>query len=442
MNNIENQRGYKLLSAILSTDRNDASIDIAPSITDIDLFEHMDKPYLTATIIFLDDHGIVQQIDMQGIEKLTLQWEALNKNVLTKDFRVGKIFNSTKGDDRSEVVVIELIEEHAYLSNAINVNKCYVGTPASMVTTIASEHLNKDVQTSDNTFQGNMKVIVPNLTPLKAIKWLQQRATNQDGMPYYAYSLLSDNVLRFKHLGDIITQTPSNKNKPFVYSQASATQIDGNQHYIIESYKYENVENMFSAIQNGFSGARYQFLNASNGFLDKIDFDAKVDVFDNIKDKNYLGKNQDNYNFPVNSKIKDIELNKQKSKTITRISSSSLYNGSGDFKTYGEEQSAGAYKKNIVGHALKHYMTKTPISIAVKGSPFLMDGGNLTVGTVIRIKFFDSNVVVDRSNTDIGIDKKKSGDYMIYACRHSFKIEKYDLNLLCTKIANYTGENL
>ena len=60
MNNIENQRGYKLLSAILSTDRNGASIDIAPSITDIDLFEHMDKPYLTATVNFLDDLCSIQ----------------------------------------------------------------------------------------------------------------------------------------------------------------------------------------------------------------------------------------------------------------------------------------------------------------------------------------------------------------------------------------------
>ena len=68
--NIENQRGFKILSAILSTDRSDASVDIGPAILDIDIYEHLDKPYLTAEFIFNDQYGMVEQINMQGIEKI------------------------------------------------------------------------------------------------------------------------------------------------------------------------------------------------------------------------------------------------------------------------------------------------------------------------------------------------------------------------------------
>ena len=35
------------------------------------------------------------------------------------------------------------------------------------------------------------------------------------------------------------------------------------------------------------------------------------------------------------------------------------------------------------------------------------------------------------------IDSKLSGDYIIYGTQHSFKKEKYDLKILCAKIANF-----
>ena len=441
---IENQRGFRILSAILSTDRNNTSVDIAGSILDIDIYEHVDKPYLTAAIAFNDQYALVEQINMQGIEKLELEIESISKKVYKKDFRISRIAKSMKGDDRSEVIIIDLIEEHAFISNAINVNKAFTGTPASIISQVAAEYLTKNVSQFGKTYQGNIKVIVPNKNPIETIKWMQQRATNPDGLPYYVYSTFADNDLQLNHLGNMLRRIPNNPDKPYVYSSAPL-QLGNNlkEYHVIESYKYENVENMFSAISKGYSGATYKFLNASNGFIQEAQFDAKAHAFDTLLNRDYLGQNQNNYNYPVGTKINGKELNKQSSKVITRISSANTFKSYGDFKTYGEEIDEDGYRKNIIGDALKHYMTKSPLSISVNGTPFLMDGGNLTIGTVIRLKFFDSNVAgIDHRNDDIGVDTKKSGDYIIYAARHSFKIEKYDINLLCTKIANYTGENL
>jgi hypothetical protein len=442
INNIENQRGFTILSALLSTDRNDASVDIANSISDIDIHEHLDKPYLTANIVLLDTHALLQQINLQGIEKLDLKLETLNKNIIEKTFRITKILKSVRGDDRSEVIALHAVEDHAYVSNAINVNKAYTGTPASMITKIATDHLEKAVDITDDTFQGNMKVIIPNMNPIEAIKWLQQRATNRDGLPYYIYSVLADNNLHFRHLGSLLQQPPSNPNNPFVYSQAAAQDTtSNNKYFVIESYKHENAENLFELIGNGHVGARYNFINLSEGFERHVDFDVKEDVFDVLKDKNYLQNNQNNYNYPVNAKISGTDLNKRKSKVISRVTASNLYSGFGDFKSYSEEIKASDYKKQICGEAIRHHMTKSAITIGVNGSPFLMNGANLTIGTVIRLKFFDSNVNANGQRANF-IDTKKSGDYIIHATKHSFKIEKYDLNMVCTKIADYTGENL
>ena len=65
--NIENQRGYTILSAILSTDRTGQSVDIAPSILDFDIYEHLDKPYLTADFVFNDIYGLVNLFAVQGV---------------------------------------------------------------------------------------------------------------------------------------------------------------------------------------------------------------------------------------------------------------------------------------------------------------------------------------------------------------------------------------
>ncbi len=443
MSTIDSQRGFTILSAILSTDRNDASIDLAAAITDIDIYEHLDKPYLTGNFVFVDTHAIVQQINMMGIEKLELKLETVTKNVIEKTFRIVKINKAIKTNDRSELIVLDVVEEHAFISNAINVNKAYTGTPATIISNIASSFLEKDVQGTFDTFQGNMKVIVPNMTPIAAIKWMQQRATNKDGMPYYVYSLLTSNFLQLNHLGTLLQREPNNKDRPFVYSQAGIhNPVDVTKYHVIESYKQENTENLFQLISDGYVGARYNFLNVSDGYPEPVDFDVKKDVFDMMKNKNYLGKNQDNYNFPTNTKIKSNTLNEQRSKVISRITSSNLYEGFGDFKSYGEEIKKSDYNKQICGEAIKKHLAKSPLSISVNGAPFLITGSNLTTGTVLRLKFFDSNTFDDAENKELGIDKKKSGDYIVYATRHSFKIEKYDLDLLCTKIADYTGENL
>ena len=59
--------------------------------------------------------------------------------------------------------------------------------------------------------------------------------------------------------------------------------------------------------------------------------------------------------------------------------------------------------------------------------------------------FWDIRDISDSKQLDIfespdggeTIYKRKSGDYLIFATRHMFKREKYDLALTCVKLGNY-----
>ena len=97
----------------------------------------------------------------------------------------------------------------------------------------------------------------------------------------------------------------------------------------------------------------------------------------------------------------------------------------------------------IISKSLKNFMTKTPIIIQVRGQDFITHDENAesvshyTIGNVIRILFKDN------SSDDVDaprFDRKKSGDYIIYAARHMIKAERYDVSLLCAKLASYTED--
>ena len=108
---VDTNRDFKILKALLSTDRNGASLDISQVITDIDIYEELDKPYLTADITFLDTESVVQNLDIQGVEKLELSIQSPHtKNIINKTFRVVKISQAIRSGDRGEAVILAAVE--------------------------------------------------------------------------------------------------------------------------------------------------------------------------------------------------------------------------------------------------------------------------------------------------------------------------------------------
>ena len=82
-------------------------------------------------------------------------------------------------------------------------------------------------------------------------------------------------------------------------------------------------------------------------------------------------------------------------------------------------------------------MAKSAIQIRVAGREYLRASGStsdhFTIGNSIRLIFL-GNIPQGMSNNKI--DPKKSGDYIIFSAKHSMVGERYDVSLLCVKIAN------
>ena len=142
-------------------------------------------------------------------------------------------------------------------------------------------------------------------------------------------------------------------------------------------------------------------------------------------------------NYP--DKIEGDVLNEMSSQRITQIGGSGAYNnGLNSFKSYNEEKDGPDYAKKVIGNVMKGHLLKAPITIKVSGVGFLKPKTNMTLGNTLRI-YFLANKPADRRATT-NWDLKRSGDYLIYATKHSFTVERYDISITCAKMKNFTTE--
>ena len=68
----ERTTDYHLTEAIITSDRTITGIDIFKNVNAMKIFEHIEKPYLTMVLSFADEENVVQDMDFQGGEKISI----------------------------------------------------------------------------------------------------------------------------------------------------------------------------------------------------------------------------------------------------------------------------------------------------------------------------------------------------------------------------------
>ena len=189
-----------------------ASIRLERIVSDIDIFEDIEKPYLTANLVLVDNAGLFDQLNLVGGERIELEFKRpdTNSKEISKSFTVYKIDTASKISDQAEVISFSLVEDIVFTSVATNVNRSYSGKPFTIINNILNEYLGKSLIEENTTSQNKLKLIVPNMSPIKACEWIKDRAVSEDGLPFYLYSTLVSDRLTFIDLGSMITD-----NSPF-----------------------------------------------------------------------------------------------------------------------------------------------------------------------------------------------------------------------------------
>ena len=429
---------YIVVEAIISSTRNDTEVDIKALVSEFIIYEHIEKPYLTGRLSFKEEENILQDIDFQGGEKLTITIqhleEVVSANTITKEFLVDKIENTVRVDERTEFVILHLTEYHVFDSSAQTVSKAYNGAPTSIIKTITESFLDKEVLIDGVDDVKDMKVIIPNLNPLEAGAWLTKRATTSDGLPFFFFSTLGTENLVLKDLEKMLTQQPINAEAPYIYAPSAGDGNEDVKNYLILNYKYESSENLLRIMRKGHVNAKHVFHDTMKGIPTNINFDVD-NVFQTLITKNALGGENSRYNHSPEFKVKGKKIGQHNSKIVSQISSSGAYDTVGTtFKSYQAETTVGGQAKKINRESLKEFMVKTPLVITVRGREFITGDANYTIGKTIRIRFLDSNPYLDDKTAKL--DLKKSGDYIIMTTKHVFSDQGITSELTCGRIAS------
>ena len=134
----------------------DENVKINKSVFQVDIFEHLDRPFLSGQIIVKDDVNLYDTFfNVKGTERLLLVFsDASNNNPISKRFVLRKVASSRKTDETTEVLIFSIIEEIYFIDTFSQFSKAYKGTPDQIIKNILKDKLQRDL-------------ILPNELPFK-----------------------------------------------------------------------------------------------------------------------------------------------------------------------------------------------------------------------------------------------------------------------------------
>ena len=436
-------------SVILKSEKLNFSMDIFPAVADIQVFESILKPYLTGRISFVDAEDVVNRIGYAGDEYIIVSLKRYNSDLppLKKKFYLDSILTSKKlqGANSTELFVFHLTEDTLYESSMVNISKSYRGSVLKIIDSIVLEYINSNFipLNEQEELDDDMKVIIPNLSPMDAIMWLKKRALDIDGMPYLMYTTFSGGRnIYCASLKQMFQEQPFNAGRPFKNYQSSVQYNDFqgtsapilNDQFQIINYEINETDNLYKLIREGMVGSNFNYYDVVNGENNIIKLNAEK-LLAELYDKVGL---QDVSLYPYGSTIENSRIGKQSLSEVANLrnfnypSIKPYETGFSNTKSFLGENVNDQYAKRIVALTVLKYLEKHKMNITISGDAFLNNPSlSTTVGNKIELEFLMPDQV---SSGRKPIDFKKSGEYLISKAVHNISKDSYTLNLEVCKV--------
>ena len=235
---------YIFETVLYTAIRDEVVIDLKNIVAELNIFEDLNKSYLTGSIVLVDDTGVMSDVKIKGDEGLRI---IISKNpnigeydsYFQLDFKVVSIVRQFKNADRSEVYSLNLISKHAYDNSVVKISKSFSGKLEKISESILKNFLGVKLLMDEKYYdakagsdQEPIKILLPYLSPLESVDWLTERATDRWGTPFFIWASIwgqdmsEDTSLR---LGNFMTMVKEGINvastKPpeddFIYDQVT-----------------------------------------------------------------------------------------------------------------------------------------------------------------------------------------------------------------------------
>ena len=436
------QSHFQIQDILFTSDyHDDLPFDIGPSVIELNIFEDIEKPYLTGSMLQVDNVGFKSTVGITGSERIEITLKSATGALITKKFIISGIQKEVASGERTDVRLLSIIEEHAFLSSLIKVSKAYKGEPVNIISNILSGYLDKELSYNiGQAKEPSIKVIIPNLNPLDAVDWIRDKMATTIGAPYFLYSSLRDEAISISHLEKLITVDAWNKDNPYTYGQTSHNlSLDGNSEvrkmFNIEAFSAAKIESTLQLAKSGGITAEYNTVDITSGSMFKNIVSSDVTVQRLLaKVGQELGpKEQNGLNF--NSKMRIgtphrgvHRITRYPARIFTEVTSDTHE----DANSYSYEKN-NAYRPALKMKAaqLRTAMMNNVYTMTVPGVPYLIVP-TAGVGSNVQVNFA-KNTVDPLQVTKV--DSERSGKFLVYRARHQFiKPSKYAVHMNIVKL--------
>ena len=439
------------------------SIDITAFVSELIIFESLDRPYMSGKMVVLDDSELFNELELQGTEnvQITLGTEDSQSTevVINKRFIMTGVESQTKSGEAgsSSVFTITLLDEIAMVGRATKIRKSYSGSLEKIIKSVVKNELGRDTEisytgakkpTDEFSAQENITCIVPNLNALETIDWICSRLTTKNGSPYFCFATLNipdynnkffvtgeedikaGNIIRLGNLDTMLEQEPFNK-IPYKFTpqtnSTNANQKRERQVFNIRAIDTPASSNTLKLIDIGAVSSTYSNTNLGTGEVHKSEHSIVRTLSqlsrDEIIEKEGMVQNV----IDPTMKLKDKNILRYKSRNFHTITSSGTY---GNLNSYHDERVESKFKTKIESKSIKAFLNKNPLTIVIEGSGFIVGRGG--VGQIINIDIRGDNVRAEK--IEELSDSRYSGNHLIYDVKHHFAANLHNVTLNLRKL--------
>lgn len=403
------------------------SIDLRSSIVELAIFEDIEQPFLTGTVVIVDSQNFINTMNFTGTERFSLQIRSGDGESFTetKTFLMTRINRAEHTNDYTRAYSIELLEEHGFISRIMKISQAFntrpIGIIKRLLSSIKEDLVLNETLTTTEPVQQNIKLITPYIQPLQAVEWVRDRCTTAAGMPFFLYSSLKYEGIVIKSLEDVLNIGPWNTT-PFIYSQGSVRHKNSPivpNPFNIESFEAVDTDDTLNALMNGAVTARWNVLDLFN-----MRFNSNQTTQYNIGN---VIPNNAVYN--TDAVINNKRLDEYAAKEYYQVVASNLFSDTGNYHVDG---TLDTLQTKIRSKGIRNAMLKNMVDLELDGIPFMKSSSG-TVGSMITVE------VVNNELNDT-VDPKRSGDYVVMAIRHTFANNTYKVNANATKLVNTVND--
>ena len=169
------------------------NVNIVPIFSEINIYDSVYMPVMSGNIVIDDSTGLSSKLLFDGSETLLLdicKSEGSEIGQIKKAFRIYKQSNRVSEGESKEKYVLNFVSDEFIFSDQQRVNQSYRMPYVKMVERILIDYLKVPPSNLGGIYEqtaGVRDVIIPNLTPIEAIKWVMRKSVNMDNSPSFLF---------------------------------------------------------------------------------------------------------------------------------------------------------------------------------------------------------------------------------------------------------------